>query len=137
MTYFCPSCWSEVGLTDATCPHCGANLRALDAQSFAEKLRAALRHPEPQTAVRAAWILGERRDTSAVPDLIHALENAQDSFLAEAAAEALGKIGDPEALPALTRAAQEGTVRVRNASKAAIERIHKGQPQQSLREKES
>jgi HEAT repeat protein len=137
VTFFCPACWSEIGPSDCRCPQCGVDVRALDAQSFSEKLRAALRHPEPQTAVRAAWILGERRDSSAVPDLIRVLQGAQDSFLAEAAAEALGKIGDSKGLPALAGAAQNGTVRVRNASKAAIERIHKKQLQRPLREKES
>jgi len=137
VTFFCPACWSEIEPSDSRCPKCDADVRALGAQSFSEKLRAALRHPEPQTAVRAAWILGERRDASAVGDLIRILERARDSFLAEAAAEALGKIGDLTAMPALQRAASGGTVRVRNASKTAIARIHEGQPQQSLREKES
>jgi HEAT repeat protein len=112
-------------------------LREIDAQSFADKLRAALRHPEPQTAVRAAWILGERREHSSVPDLIHVLESARDSFLAEAAAEALGKIGDPAALPTLQRASQVGAVRVRNASKLAIEHVHDKEAIQSDLEEES
>jgi len=137
MTYFCPSCWSEIGAEDPNCPHCGAALRAFDAQSFAEKLRGALRHPEPQTAVRAAWTLGERGEKSAVGDLIRALESTQDSFLVEAAAEALGKIGDPAAVPALARVAQQGSVRVRSASKSAIERIHARQLQDSSQERES
>jgi HEAT repeat protein len=99
-------------------------LREIDAQSFADKLRAALRHPEPQTAVRAAWILGERCEHSSVPDLICVLESTRDGFLAEAAANALANIGDPAALPALQRAFQVGAVRVRNASKQAIDQIH-------------
>ena len=87
--------------------------------------------------MRAAWILGERRETSAVPDLIRVLESARDSFLAEAAAEALGKIGDPAALSALQRAASVGTVRVRNASKQAIERMHAKEGAHPALEKES
>lgn len=87
--------------------------------------------------MRAAWILGERRDTCAVPDLVRVMESTRDGFLAEAAAEALGKIGDSNALPALARAAEKGTVRVRNASQSAIEHIHEKQLQKSLREKES
>lgn len=135
MTFYCPACWSEISSSDTHCPECGADVHTLDSQSFVEKLRAALRHPEPQTAVRAAWVLGERRERSAVPDLLGALENAQDSFLAEAAAEALGKIGDATALAALGRSALEGTVRVRSASKTAIELICEQELQQSLRER--
>jgi HEAT repeat protein len=137
MTFFCPACWSEIGPSDSSCPKCGADLRKIDAQSFAEKLRAALRHPVPQTAVRAAWILGERGDTSAVPDLICVLESARDSFLAEAAAAALGEIGDPAALPALLRASNVGAIRVRNASKQAIEQIHDKEAIQPALEEES
>ncbi len=123
MTFFCPACWSEIGAKGSLCPKCGADLRALDAQSFAEKLRAALHHPEPQTAVRAAWILGERREASGVADLIRTLETTSDSFLAEAAAEALGKIGASEAVPALERAAEHGAIRVRIAAQRAVEQI--------------
>ena len=137
MTFFCPSCWSEIGPSDLSCPKCGADLRTIDAQSFAEKLRAALKHPEPQTAVRAAWILGERREQSAVDNLIHTLEATKDGFLAEAAAEALGKIGDSAALQALQQAACVGTARVRNASKRAIELVRAQERKQLLAEKDS
>jgi HEAT repeat protein len=137
MTFFCPACWSEIESSDSLCPKCAADVRALDGQSFAGKLCAALRHPEPQTAVRAAWILGERREPSAVPDLIRVLQSTQDSFLAEAAAEALGKIGDPMALPALKNAARLGTVRVRNASAQAVECIRAQERMQLLPEKKS
>ena len=128
MTFFCPSCWSEIRAEDSACPKCGADVRSADLRSFPEKLCAALAHPEPQTAVRAAWILGERAEISAVPDLIRTLESAEDSFLAEAAAEALGKIGDSRALLALQRAARDGTVRVRGASRQAIESLGSRQP---------
>lgn len=137
MTFFCPACWSEIAASDSCCPSCGADVRALDTQSFAEKLRGALRHPEPQTAVRAAWILGERREGSAVSDLIATLRTTTDSFLAEAAAEALGKIGDGAAMPALQEAATAGTVRVRNASKRAMDLVRARERKPSLLEKES
>lgn len=123
MTFFCPKCWREIPSASGSCPLCGAYLAEEDAKPFVEKLQSALRHPEPETAVRAAWILGEREEASAVPDLIYVLETSQDGFLAEAAAEALGKIGDRTALPALGRAARLGPVRVRRASRSAIERI--------------
>lgn len=128
MTFFCPKCWKEIPPGQETCPHCGARLAEEDAKPFVEKLRSALRHPEPETAVRAAWILGERQEASAVADLIFVLETSHDGFLAEAAAEALGKVGDPLALPALERASVSGPLRVRRASRLAIERIRRLSP---------
>ena len=122
MTFFCPKCWKEIPSGRETCPHCGARLAEEDAKPFVEKLRSALRHPEPETAVRAAWILGERGEASAVTDLIYVLETSQDGFLAEAAAEALGKIGDLRSLAALEQASVSGPLRVRRASRIAIER---------------
>ena len=123
MTYFCPACWREIAARISTCPHCESDLIAADAQPLAQKLRLALNHPEPQTAVRAAWILGERREYEAVDDLILTLRAARDSFLAEAAAEALGKLGDPRATEPLTYAAESGTIRVRRAARRAMRQL--------------
>lgn len=121
MRFFCPQCWKEISPEADRCPHCAARLAEEDAKPFIEKLRSALRHPEPETAVRAAWILGERREASAVTDLIRVLETSADGFLAEAAAVALGKIGDSRALAPLRHAAASGPVRVRRASRRALE----------------
>ncbi len=121
--FFCPGCWKEIPASAEDCPFCGARLAALDLEPFVAKLRRALAHPEPQTAARAAWILGERRERQAVPDLVRLLEASADPFLAEAAAEALGTIGDRAALPALRQACAAGPVRVRQAAVRAIERL--------------
>lgn len=123
MTFYCPVCWSEVSKHDPTCKHCGIDLAAADARPIVEKLCSALNHPEPETAVRAAWILGERREKRAVPELIRVVERSSDGFLAEAAAEALGKIADSRALECLNEAAERGPVRVRIASRNALRRI--------------
>lgn len=125
MTYFCPVCWKEVSAEASACPYCSADLVQTDSRSFVEKLLSALYHPEPQTAVRVAWILGEKREAAAVPELIHVLERTTDGFLAEAAAEALGKIGDRRALGSLSKAAERGPVRVRITARKAIETIQK------------
>lgn len=125
MTFFCPQCWNPIPPEAKTCPHCGVRLADTDAKPFTEKLRSALRHPVPETAIRAAWILGETREASAVADLIRVLETSPDGFLTEAAAEALGRIGDPSALPALEFAAVSGPLRVRRASRLAIEGIRR------------
>jgi len=124
MTFYCPICWSEVSKDDRTCKSCGADLASADARPMLEKLCSALNHPEPETAVRAAWILGERREKRSVPQLIRVVETTSDGFLAEAAAEALGKIADPRALECLNKAvAEDGPVRVRIASWNALRRI--------------
>jgi HEAT repeat protein len=126
MVSFCPSCWREIDAGTAVCPACRADLALEDARPFVEKVRRALLHPEPETAIRAAWILGELREKAAAPELMRALETTQDGYLAEAAAESLGKIGDPGALPVLERAAERGSLRTQLAAREALERIRGG-----------
>lgn len=123
LSFFCPYCWRRVSENDAICPKCSEDIRAADARPFAEKLRAALHHSEPQTRVRAAWILGERREVSGVPDLMAVVIEADDAFVAEAAVEALGKIGAREAVVVLEQAQEQGTVRVRRAAQRALDQI--------------
>jgi len=122
MVLFCPFCFAQVGRETKFCPKCGADPDDFDALPFARKLRLALNHPEPVTAARAAWILGERGEHEAVEDLIRVLETTADSYLAENAALALGKLGDSRAVPNLRRAASRGTLRVRHAAAAALGR---------------
>jgi len=123
LSFFCPYCWRRVSENDSICPKCGGDIRAADARPFAEKLRAALRHSEPQTRVRAAWILGERKEASGVPDLTAVVIEADDAFVAEAAVEALGKIGAQEAIAVLEQAQNHGTVSVRWAAHRALDQI--------------
>ena len=124
MIFYCPICWNEISRQDQRCGRCGSDLNAADARPLVEKLCSALKHPEGETAVRAAWILGERRESQAVPDLIRAVETATDSFVVESAVEALGKIADPRAGACLKAAAEHGTVRVRIAAREALRIIH-------------
>jgi len=119
--FYRPICWSEVSAQEQQCSHCGSDLPAADARSFAEKLRSALNHPEGETAVRAAWILGERRESEAVPDLIRTVETATDRFVVESAVEALSKIAAPRATACLKAAAEQGTLRVRPAARNALQ----------------
>jgi hypothetical protein len=123
VVFYCPSCWEETPEGSAQCPHCDADLAEADRQPFTIKLRRALRHRESQTAVRAAWILGELRERSAVADLVGVLESVRDPYLAEAAAVALGKIGDEQAVPALASAARKGALCVRRAAAEALKRL--------------
>lgn len=123
LSFFCPCCWKKIAEKDVICPRCGGDIHAADAKTFPEKLRAALHHSEPQTRVRAAWILGELRDESAVQELMAVIEEADDGFVAEAAVEALGKVGAIDAIAVLERAEERGTVRVRCAARKALEQI--------------
>jgi HEAT repeat protein len=97
--FFCPNCWRETPEGARVCPHCGVDIEAFGGErDFVEHLILALRHPEPQTPIRAAWILGQLRDERAVAPLARLLQEAPDVYIARAAAEALGGIGTPAAL---------------------------------------
>ena len=61
--YYCPLCHAENRLGDANCRRCGAELDTGGAD-YVSKLISALDRPEPETPVRAAWILGEPRERS-------------------------------------------------------------------------
>lgn len=78
-----------------------AALGALGNTAADEPLLVRLREQPPAVvAERIAWALGELRSRAAVDDLAALVGNDPDHVSA-AAAEALGKIGDPAAIPAL------------------------------------
>jgi len=122
VTYFCPSCWSEVG-TATICPDCGTDLQDFSGRSYEEKLIIALRHPEPTVPIRAASILGELRSQAAVEPLIDVATSVDDPYIQEAAVEALGRIGDIRAISCLDRLSREGAVRVRAAAERALKNL--------------
>ena len=113
-TFYCPNCCTEIPESVTICPHCHTEVseRILQAD-YADKLIAALRHKEPMTPVRAAWILGERHEQKAVPALTKIVKRAKDAFLVESAVEALGKIGGSAASDAVRAATQHSGLRVR------------------------
>jgi HEAT repeat protein len=124
MTFYCTQCWSEVPGSATICPRCGDDIAARLARSdFADKLIAALHHPEPTTPIRAAWILGQRRERRAVPALIELARESPDTFIVEAAVAALGKIADLQALDTLREAVHHRSVRVRRAAQRSLQRI--------------
>ena len=129
MTYYCPSCWREVGSASA-CPACGAELQSFSKESYEEKLIRALHHPEPTVPVRAATILGELRSRSAVEPLIEVAVSSSDAYIQEAAVAALGRIGDSRTLSSLARLSREGSLRVRIAAERAV-KILEGAPNAS------
>jgi len=101
-TFFCPSCWAEVPEEEDLCRVCGCRISAyLEGKSYSERLIKALEHPEPTTPVRAAYILGMRKEPQAVPALAWKANATSDVFLALACVEALARIGTSEALEQL------------------------------------
>jgi predicted amidophosphoribosyltransferase len=113
-TFYCPNCWAEVPESGTICPHCHTNISERISQAdYTDKLIAALRHKEPMTPVRAAWILGERRERKAVPALTKIVRKAKDAYLVESSVEALGKIGGSAASAAVRAATQHSSLRVR------------------------
>jgi HEAT repeat protein len=112
---------------ETVCPACGADAEQFSSRrSYVQKLIAALEHPEPQTPVRAAWLLGQVRAAEAVSALVGVVQESSDPYLVEAAVEALGQIGDPTCRAVLEQAAREGALRVRRAAERALRRMDDG-----------
>lgn len=119
--FFCPSCWSEVAEGTRLCPRCGVDVDAFWKEGdYVEHLILALQHPEPQTPMRAAWILGKLREQRAVAPLARLARHTRDVYLARAAAEALARIGGTSALDHLRSLARHPARMVREAVKAAL-----------------
>lgn len=124
MTFYCTHCWREVAQAATVCPHCGDDIAARQTRTdYADKLIAALHHPEPTTPIRAAWILGQRRERKAVERLCALVRESHDPFIAASAASALGAIGDPAALETLQWAAISSQPRLRAAARDALTKV--------------
>jgi HEAT repeat protein len=123
-TFYCPNCWAEVAERAAICPHCHADIsKQISESDYTDKLISALWHKEPMTPVRAAWILGERREKKAVPALAKIVRKAKDAFLVESAVEALGKIGGEAATTAVRTATQYSSLRVRVRAREVLQQL--------------
>ena len=121
MTTYCPHCWAEVDAAAEVCPACWARLA--DPGSYVAKLIAALRHPEPFTQRRAAYVLGLLRDPSAVAALAAVLAGPADPYVKGEAAHALGAIGGGRACAILQQVAQDESqpLMVRRTAMAACD----------------
>ena len=119
MRFFCPQCWSDFSEESSVCPQCGLDtVTFYEGKKYVDKLLIALDHPEPETAERAAWILGELGEERAVEKLGIIANTTPDVFLARAAAEALAKIKAPQARELLADIARSHKARmVREAAK--------------------
>ena len=103
LTYFCIHCWTIVDAATKLCPACGLPIED-GATDIVDKYIAALRHPAPETRLRAAWMLGEMRERRAVPALLDLVSarGRGDVYLLTAAIRSLGAIGAAEAVPVLS-----------------------------------
>jgi len=125
LRFFCPNCWADFAQDLDFCPDCGCDIRrSWDSKDYADKLIAALWHPEQGTPIRAAWILGKRREMRAVGALIELVRRTGDVYVATAAVEALGEIGAPEALAFLNALGDHPAQMVRAAARTIVEGIH-------------
>ena len=120
VTYFCPSCWSEVPPEASRCPSCSADLGALDLEPFVLKLERALEHPEAATARRAAWLLGRLGESRSVPALVRRYRAGADPYLAVTIIESLARIGGPDARAVLAEIGSSPARLVRDAARRAL-----------------
>lgn len=93
MVFYCPNCWKELPGEQQLCPHCGQKISSWDEKAFTDKLLQALSHPEPETQMRAVYLLGERRTQEAVGVLTQLFRRTPNPFLKGEVVEAIGKIG--------------------------------------------
>lgn len=84
------------------CPVCGAPTADIDVD-IVDKYIIALHHPQAETRLRAAWMLGRMRAVRALPALqeIVRARGDGDPYLLSAAVQSLGQIGDDRAMPVL------------------------------------
>jgi hypothetical protein len=96
--FYCPGCWNDFPQDLAECPVCGLEIREFwDSKDFIEKLIVSLRHPEKETPIRAAWLLGKLKDGRAVDPLIALVRANRDVYISRAAISALGEMDSPAA----------------------------------------
>lgn len=98
------------------CPSCQADLQALDSEGFRRKLIRALWHPEPQTAQRAAEILGWLDAQEAVAALLERYQSGVDPYFGATIARALRRMHGVEAQAALKILAGDPSILVRRAA---------------------
>lgn len=124
VTRFCPRCYSANAAEAGTCRHCGAALASPAGDDYLAKLVWALHHPEPETRVRAAELIGRMGKAAlpAVAALVQAYTSAGDPFLRAAVVKACGSIGGDEASELVLKGAADPSYIVRLSSLAALEK---------------
>jgi HEAT repeat protein len=123
MIFFCPNCWKEISGVPAVCHHCAHKISSWDEKAFTEKLLQALSHPEPETAIRAVYLLGEKRTAEAIDTLTRLFRRTKNPFLQSEVVEAIGKIGGDTAFSLLMEALHHPSFIVRGEAAKALSRF--------------
>lgn len=115
---YCPACYAVNPYAATACERCGAVL--VTEEAYDERLIWALRHPDTETAVLAAELLGARGARRAIGPLLEATRSS-DPYRAAAAARALGAfVDEPRVARRLRQLADDGPAIVRRAAAAAL-----------------
>ncbi|MBF6558787.1 MAG: HEAT repeat domain-containing protein [Candidatus Binataceae bacterium] len=104
---------------DTLCPYCARQQHPVPGD-LREKLIRALKHPIGETRRRASFVLGEKRMSEAATNLIDLVEHDPDLYVAAEAVTALEKIGTPDALYGIERAASHESFVVRERAVEAL-----------------
>ncbi|ACX52556.1 HEAT domain containing protein [Ammonifex degensii KC4] len=112
---FCPSCYHENPPEKKVCEKCGAPLEGGHHEDFLTKLIWAVKHPEPETRLRAVELLGKLgpRASPASP-VLASLFYSPDPFLRAAVVRTLGKMKERPDI--LLKALKDSSFLVRLAS---------------------
>jgi HEAT repeat protein len=104
LVYYCPHCWATTPPEAESCPACGAIIEDAEADIIAKYI-AALNHPQPETRLRVAWLLGRMQADRAVPALLAIVRGRgqadRDPYLLSAVVKSLAQIGDQGVAPEL------------------------------------
>lgn len=92
MVYFCPDCFMEIAPETDVCPNCDYHITDWENINFNKKLTCALNHPDSFTRRRVAFLLGERKATSAFSALLDAFHDSADPYFKAEILQALLKI---------------------------------------------
>ncbi|HDP79448.1 MAG TPA: hypothetical protein ENN21_01250 [Spirochaetes bacterium] len=117
MRYYCPGCHADFSEDHERCPRCGINIASFfESRDYIDKLIAALRHPEPSTPLRAAWLLGKIGDPRAEKPLMECALETDDLYFLRAALLALGDIATEKAIAFVAGYRDHDSVIVRDAA---------------------
>lgn len=111
--YLCPACHTTRLLREVRCGYCGFDIRACADSGFDRQVIRALSDPEPETAVRAAFLLGIRHPPDAIDLLIPAYHSSRDLFVRRQALASIDMIGGDAAAALLQEAARDDHIVLR------------------------
>lgn len=129
MRFYCPRCWRDFDKDVPQCPHCGLDIREFwKSRDYVEKLIIALEHPEKETPIRAAWLLGQLKDTRAVPPLIDLVQKTDDVYIARETVQTLGEIDTAEVRQFLASLANYPAKMVRDEAQRILSGRNRNRP---------